>query len=179
MEDSSTRAQLATSYAVSEGLSAAAPWGLASTGAVCAAHKWHAGFSRSLGVSGKCALAIMPPLFVFSLAGEHAVNRLMSQREAVVEKSERKSGGFTGHIKAVNFLMDHTLVCFGLAVAPMYGAILHYELKRPRPSTWRLSHSIIHTRVYGQAAAIASLVTIFGAKDFLGKMGAPWDLDDE
>lgn len=59
-----------------------------------------------------------------------------------------------------------------------YGTILHYELKRPRPPTWRLSHAIIHTRVYGQAAAIASLLTIFGTKDFLGKMGAPWPLED-
>ena len=54
-------------------------------------------------------------------------------------------------------------------------------------STWgdggergrRRSHAIIHTRVYGQAAAIASVLTIFGLKDLLGKMGAPWPLDED
>ena len=61
----------------------------------------------------------------------------------------------------------------------MYGAILTHELRKPRPSTWRLSHAIIHTRVFGQAAAIFSLVCVFGLKDVMRKMGAPFPLHDD
>ena len=41
---------------------------------------------------------------------------------------------------------------------------------------WRLSHALIHTRVFGQAAAVGSLVLVFGFKDALRKMGAPFGI---
>ena len=117
-----SRAERATSYAVTEGLRSAAPWGVASTSAVWLGHKFHAGFARSLGVSGKCALAITPPLFVFALAGEHAVHRLHRDGAAAVEETAARparGAGFTGHLRCANFLMDHTLACFAMVVAPM------------------------------------------------------------
>ena len=57
-----------------------------------------------------------------------------------------------------------------------YGAILANELSKPRYEGWRLSHALIHTRVFGQAAAVGSLVLVFGFKDALRKMGAPFEI---
>ena len=60
-----------------------------------------------------------------------------------------------------------------MVITPMYGAILHSELPKPRYGGWRLSHAVIHTRVYGQAAAVGSLVLVFGFKD-ARQSGAPF-----
>ena len=179
------RAQRATGVAVTEGIKAMVPWGIASTSAVWAGHKFHAGFARSLGVSGKVALAISPPFFAFVLAGEHAVNRVVREKDDQVFSKDGKAvvaarqQGSTWHLRGINFFMEHTLASFGLIITPIYGAILHHELSKPRPPTWRFSHAIIHTRVLGQAAAVISLVTVFGLKDFLSKAGAPYDIGDD
>ena len=73
----------------------------------------------------------------------------------------------------------HKFICFGAIITPMYGAILSNELAKPRPPTWRFSHAIIHTRVFGQAAAVVSLVLCFGFKDIMTKAGAPFDVGDD
>ena len=176
------KAQAATQVAVSEGMASAVPWAVASSAAVVAGHKFHAGFARSLGVSGKVALAISPPFFAFILAGEHAVSRLNRNDGAFAARDEAAAvapRGQTWHLRAANFFHAHTLICFGALITPMYGAILSHELAKPRPPTWRFSHAIIHTRVFGQAAAIGSLVLCFGAKDAMTKAGAPFDVGDD
>ncbi|KAH8062254.1 hypothetical protein JL722_3168 [Aureococcus anophagefferens] len=68
-------AKNATAIAVTEGLSSAFPVALASGAAIGLGHKFHAGFAKNVGASGKVAMAIMPPFFAFVLAGEHAINR--------------------------------------------------------------------------------------------------------
>ena len=59
----------------------------------------------------------------------------------------------------------------------MYALILGNELSKPRYEGWRLSHALIHTRVFGQAAAVGSLILVFGFKDALRRMGAPFPVD--
>ena len=74
-------------------------------------------------------------------------------------------------------IWDASLVNCRRGSARRYGAILHSELSKPRYEGWRLSHAVIHTRVYGQAAAVGSLVLVFGFKDILRQSGAPFKVE--
>lgn len=47
----------------------------ATTTGVVGAHVYVPGFRKALGSSGKAALVVMPSLFVFALATEHAMNQ--------------------------------------------------------------------------------------------------------
>ena len=58
-------------------------------------------------------------------------------------------------------IWDASFIVDARGSARRYGAILHSELSKPRYEGWRLSHALIHTRVYGQAAAVGSLVLVF------------------
>eukprot|EP00629_Pelagomonadales_sp_RCC1024_P012601 CAMPEP_0119272364 /NCGR_PEP_ID=MMETSP1329-20130426/8575_1 /TAXON_ID=114041 /ORGANISM="Genus nov. species nov., Strain RCC1024" /LENGTH=182 /DNA_ID=CAMNT_0007272427 /DNA_START=179 /DNA_END=724 /DNA_ORIENTATION=+ len=166
------RAQAAQYDAATTGLKAAAPWAVVSGAAVYAAHHSWPAFRRSLGVSGKLSLAIMPPFVAFNLVGEHTVlGHIRRTGDLDDEAAAPTREGPTWHLRAANAFMDHTLLSFGAIIAPMYAGILYHELSKPRYEGWKLSHAIIHTRVMGQAAAVASLVLTFGFKDFLRQMG--------
>lgn len=73
-------------------------------------------------------------------------------------------------------IWDASFIVDARGSARRYGAILANELSKPRYEGWRLSHALIHTRVFGQAAAVGSLVLVFGFKDALRKMGAPFEI---
>lgn len=82
----------------------------------------------------------------------------------------------TWHLRAANLFCEHTLLSFAAVITPMYGAIAWSEFNKPRYEGWRFSHALIHTRVFGQAAAVGSLVLVFGLKDVLRKSGAPFEI---
>ena len=169
----SARAQQATTSAASAGLASALPWGLASTAAVAAGAKFSPAFAKATSPSARVALAISPPLFAFFLAGDLTIHREAKSRGDAVEARS----GATWPLQLANAFYNHTLIAFGMVITPMYGAILHSELSKPRYEGWRLSHAVIHTRVYGQAAAVGSLVLVFGFKDILRQNGAPFKVE--
>ena len=169
----SASAQQAQRSAASAGLASALPWGLASTAAVAAGSKFSPAFAKSTSPSARVALAISPPLFAFFLAGDLRVHHDAKNRGDVA--TARSSS--TWPLRLANAFYNHTLIAFGMVITPMYGAILHSELSKPRYEGWRLSHAIIHTRVYGQAAAVGSLVLVFGFKDILRQSGAPFKVE--
>ena len=169
----SAGAQQAQRSAASAGLASALPWGLASTAAVAAGCKFSPAFAKATIPSTRVALAISPPLFAFFLAGDLQIHRDAKSRGDVA--TARASS--TWPLRLANAFYNHTLVAFGLVITPMYGAILHSELSKPRYEGWRLSHAVIHTRVYGQAAAVGSLVLVFGFKDILRQNGAPFKVE--
>ena len=168
----SAGAQQAQRSAASAGLASALPWGLASTAAVAAGCKFSPAFAKATIPSTRVALAISPPLFAFFLAGDLQIHRDAKSRGDVA--TARSSS--TWPLQLANAFYNHTLIAFGMVITPMYGAILHSELSKPRYEGWRLSHALIHTRVFGQAAAVGSLVLVFGFKDALRKMGAPFEI---
>jgi hypothetical protein len=173
----SKKAQGAMNDALSNALTTAAPWLAISSAAVYAANSYWPAFRKSFGASGKTSLIIMPPIVAYNLAGEASVLRSLradADGEAVATPSKRT--GMTWHLKAANLFCEHTLLSFAVVITPMYGAILANELSKPRYEGWRLSHALIHTRVFGQAAAVGSLVLVFGFKDALRKMGAPFEI---
>ena len=169
----SAGAQQAQRSAASAGLASALPWGLFSTGAVAAGTKFSPAFAKATSPSARVALAISPPLFAFFLAGDLRVHHDAKNRGDVA--TARSSS--TWPLRLANAFYNHTLIAFGMVITPMYGAILHSELSKPRYEGWRLSHAVIHTRVYGQAAAVGSLVLVFGFKDVLRQNGAPFKVD--
>ena len=173
----SKKAQGAMNDALSNALTTAAPWLAISSAAVYAANSYWPAFRKSFGASGKTSLIIMPPIVAYNLAGEASVLRSLradADGEAVAAPSKRT--GMTWHLRAANLFCEHTLLSFAAVITPMYGAILASELAKPRYEGWRLSHALIHTRVFGQAAAVGSLVLVFGFKDALRKMGAPFEI---
>ena len=173
----SRKAQGAMNDALSNALTTAAPWLAISSAAVYAANSYWPAFRKSFGASGKTSLIIMPPIVAYNLAGEASVLRSLradADGEAVAAPSKRT--GMTWHLRAANLFCEHTLLSFAVVITPMYGAILANELSKPRYEGWRLSHALIHTRVFGQAAAVGSLVLVFGFKDALRKMGAPFEI---
>ena len=167
--------------------------------------RYSAAFRRSLGVSGKVSVAMMPAVspvwcfkihsslyvalrgrfsaqlmipsqvIAFNLAGEASVLRsLRTDAEGGAAPAEAgKALSFPK--RAANVFCEHTLLSFGVIIAPLYGGILYSELTKPRYEGWRLSHALIHTRVFGQAAAVGSLVLVFGLKDALRRNGAPFE----
>ncbi|CAH0377690.1 unnamed protein product [Pelagomonas calceolata] len=169
----SAGAQQAQRSAASAGLASALPWGLASTGAVAAGCKFSPAFAKATSPSARVALAISPPLFAFFLAGDLRVHHDAKSRGDVATARS----GATWPLRLANAFYNHTLIAFGMVITPMYGAILHSELSKPRYEGWRLSHAVIHTRVYGQAAAVGSLVLVFGFKDILRQSGAPFKVE--
>ena len=169
----SAGAQQAQRSAASAGLASALPWGLASTAAVAAGCKFSPAFAKATIPSTRVALAISPPLFAFFLAGDLQIHRDAKNRGDVA--TTRSSS--TWPLRLANAFYNHTLIAFGMVITPMYGAILHSELSKPRYEGWRLSHAVIHTRVYGQAAAVGSLVLVFGFKDILRQSGAPFKVE--
>ena len=169
----SASAQQAQRSAASAGFASALPWGLASTAAVVAGSKFSPAFAKSTSPSARVALAISPPLFAFFLAGDLRVHHDAKNRGDVA--TARSSS--TWPLRLANAFYNHTLIAFGMVITPMYGAILHSELSKPRYEGWRLSHAVIHTRVYGQAAAVGSLVLVFGFKDILRQSGAPFKVE--
>jgi len=169
----SAGAQQAQRSAASAGLASALPWGLASTAAVAAGCKFSPAFAKATIPSTRVALAISPPLFAFFLAGDLQIHRDAKSRGDVA--TARSSS--TWPLQLANAFYNHTLIAFGMVITPMYGAILHSELSKPRYEGWRLSHAVIHTRVYGQAAAVGSLVLVFGFKDILRQNGAPFKVE--
>jgi hypothetical protein len=169
----SAGAQRAQRSAASAGFASALPWGAASTAAVLAGSKFSPAFAKSTSPSARVALAISPPLFAFFLAGDLRVHHDAKNRGDVATARS----GATWPLRLANAFYNHTLIAFGMVITPMYGAILHSELSKPRYEGWRLSHAVIHTRVYGQAAAVGSLVLVFGFKDVLRQNGAPFKVD--
>jgi hypothetical protein len=169
----SASAQQAQRSAASAGLASALPWGLASTAAVGAGWKFSPAFAKATSPSARVALAISPPLFAFFLAGDLRVHHEAKSRGDVATAQASS----TWPLRLANAFYNHTLIAFGMVITPMYGAILHSELSKPRYEGWRLSHAIIHTRVYGQAAAVGSLVLVFGFKDILRQSGAPFKVE--
>ena len=140
------------------------------TAAVAAGCKFSPAFAKATIPSTRVALAISPPLFAFFLAGDLQIHRDAKNRGDVATARS----GATWPLQLANAFYNHTLIAFGMIITPMYGAILHSELSKPRYEGWRLSHAVIHTRVYGQAAAVGSLVLVFGFKDILRQNGAPF-----
>mmetsp|Transcript_11526 Transcript_11526/g.35511 ORF Transcript_11526/g.35511 Transcript_11526/m.35511 type:complete len:185 (-) Transcript_11526:103-657(-) len=171
----SQKAKQAENDALFSALKAAAPWAIATPAAVWAANTYSAAFRRSLGVSGKVSVAMMPAVIAFNLAGEASVLRsLRTDAEGGAAPAEAgKALSFPK--RAANVFCEHTLLSFGVIIAPLYGGILYSELTKPRYEGWRLSHALIHTRVFGQAAAVGSLVLVFGLKDALRRNGAPFE----
>ncbi|KAJ1455887.1 hypothetical protein M885DRAFT_518753 [Pelagophyceae sp. CCMP2097] len=165
--------------AVKNALSKAIPTFAITSAAVFAANKYSATFRKSLGVSGKVALAITPPLFMFSLYGEKTIIHDLRNTRSGPAADKVEASPFLVLHQAANYCFDHTLICLAGLCTPMYAGILYHELHKPRGPSWKFSHAVIHTRVLGQAAAIFSLVTVFGAKEFMKSQGGKFVIPGE
>lgn len=153
--------------AVTVGMYQAIPFAAASFTGVWYAHKYIPSFSRALGPSGKVALAISPAIAAWSYFSEVSIGKAL-------KGDAPESKQLTLAQSLANFWCENTLVAYLGVVTPLYATILGHELSKPRPPGWKFSHAIIHTRVLGQAAAVCSLVFVFGGREYLKRSGAPF-----
>ena len=169
----SAGAQQAQRSAASAGLASALPWGLASTAAVAAGSKFSPAFAKSTSPSARVALAISPPLFAFFLAGDLRVHHDAKNRGDVA--TARSSS--TWPLRLANAFYNHTLIAFGMVITPMYGAILHSELSKPRYEGWRLSRGHPHARLRSSSRGRVVWSWSSASRTWLGQNGAPFKVD--
>lgn len=165
-----------TWVAITNGAWKSLPVGVFSCSAVWYANSNSKAFARSLGPSGKVALAISPWMAAWSYFSEVGIGKALEQNfaEQVRESRETEKSALPLKLRAANFFYENTLGAYLCVVAPIYCTILGHELSKPRPPGWQFSHAIIHTRVLGQAAAVGSLIVVFGGREVLKKNGAPF-----
>ncbi|KAJ8605753.1 hypothetical protein CTAYLR_008480 [Chrysophaeum taylorii] len=188
MSENSTKSQFGdekttnvTWVAVTNGLWKSLPVGLLSFGGVWYAHKQWSSFSRAVGPSGKIALAISPFMAAWSYFSEVGIEGALSRSldEQAKDGLDVSRSELAFKLRAANYFYENTLSAYLGVVIPFYGMILGHELSKPRPPGWRFSHAIIHTRVLGQAAAVGSLIAVFGTREVLKRNGAPFGKADE
>jgi len=165
-----------TWVAVTNGLWKSFPVGVATCSGVWYANANSKVFARSLGPSGKVALAVSPWLAAWSYFSEVGIGKALDANLAIQdsEHAETEVVDLPLELRAANYFYENTLAAYLCVVLPIYASILGHELSKPRPPGWQLSHAIIHTRVLGQAAAVGSLIAVFGGREVLKKNGAPF-----
>mmetsp|Transcript_36740 Transcript_36740/g.66659 ORF Transcript_36740/g.66659 Transcript_36740/m.66659 type:complete len:207 (-) Transcript_36740:105-725(-) len=174
---------IALEYGLKEGFRAFFLTGLLSGSAVLLANRYSRRFANSLGVSGKLALAISPPLFAFSLKAEHKVTEVSRNPQhfgiSLPKKLEdrttvQKVQTLKPHHLFANYAYEHPFqLILGTAV-PSYLGIFYLTNKG---SHLLLSQKIMHTRVYGQGMIVAAFLGTMMFRDMMERRGGVFVAD--
>mmetsp|Transcript_31923 Transcript_31923/g.55138 ORF Transcript_31923/g.55138 Transcript_31923/m.55138 type:complete len:199 (-) Transcript_31923:129-725(-) len=170
---------LALEHGLKEGFKAFLQVGLLSGGAVLLANRYSRGFASRLGVSGKWALAISPPLFAFSLSAEHKVTEvsrnpdqygivLKSDGEDDVPRAPPQLQKLQLQHQLANYAYEHPFQLILCTAVPSYLGIFRMTNKG---SHLALSQKIMHTRVYGQGVVITVLLGTMIFRDMMDRRG--------
>lgn len=165
------RKKKVTSISLQTGLEAALKVSLFSVPTILALTKYYKPFTRSVGVSGRTALAITPPLFAFGLVSEQVASRLATpdSYESYV-RAERQSSTIALHHQVANYIYFHPFkVIFGLGVPTVAGIFM---IKGGESDGHlKFSQRIMHTRVIGQASILTILAGTMAFYDYMDKRG--------
>jgi len=168
--------EMSINAAVREGLKYAVATGILSGGAVAAGLKYSSRFRKATGVSGRVALAISPPFFMFALMSELAVidsKRNPRKYGITAEHCEelgeanrpKKLARLSIHHNVANWIYSHPIfTMIGIAV-PTYGGIFYRE--HARSPNLKFSQKVMHTRVFGQAAILAICLGGMTFRDYM------------
>mmetsp|Transcript_16278 Transcript_16278/g.20132 ORF Transcript_16278/g.20132 Transcript_16278/m.20132 type:complete len:188 (-) Transcript_16278:227-790(-) len=164
------RKKQVTHISLMTGLEAGAKIGIISVPAVLALTKYYAPFRQNLGVSGRTAMAIIPPLFAFGLVSEQVASRLATPDSYAnhVLSQQAEQSKIAIHHRAANWAYDHPVKSLIFGSVAAVGTV--FALKG-RETHLKFSQRVLHTRVLGQASVLGILVGTMVFHDFMNKRG--------
>ena len=83
-------------------------------------HRYWPAFNKSLGVSGKVSVAMMPAVIAYNLVGEHSVLEDLRADADGGREAALAASSLPWYKRAANTFCDHTLLSFGAVITPMY-----------------------------------------------------------
>ena len=182
-------AALVADEAAYKGAAAAAATAACSAALVYKANARYAAL-RLLGAGPKSAMIAVPTIGAFALKSHLVVahanadpSRYFGQvpDDDVKQIVRRPSAGLyrtslSSMQKFANFVYENPFkVILGIS-APMYGAIFYRECTHPDTASMLLSQRVIHTRVYGQAIAIATTIGVTAFTKSMDANGGPYQI---
>ncbi|GAB9471121.1 Ubiquinone biosynthesis protein coq7 [Globisporangium polare] len=187
MNHSKETRDIISMHAYKSGLKAGAlAAAVAATGVYTANTHWTA-FRTRLGVSGKWALVVSSFLGVFTVVAEKRILHgarnpelyLASLDPNYVSNQVNVNRNLKFHERAANFLYDHPYRMLAGIGVPLVGGIFAYQSTNHAIAR---SQQIMHTRLYGQGAVVALLLSSMAFHDYMLKRGrfvAPQDAEEE
>ena len=159
---------IVASSARQQGTLGALAAGVVSSSIVFGLTRFSPRFRAFTGVSGKTALVVTPMFGAFTLKSHLAVSTATKDPEGfgAVATTASKSAASVAQASlmpwhtAANIVYDHPCKTIAGIAGPLYAAIFYKESTNPATANMLLSQRLIHTRVYGQAVAIATTVFV-------------------
>mmetsp|Transcript_14685 Transcript_14685/g.16646 ORF Transcript_14685/g.16646 Transcript_14685/m.16646 type:complete len:188 (-) Transcript_14685:1026-1589(-) len=158
-----------TKISLTTGLEAAFKIGIVSIPTALVLTKYWKPFTRNLGVSGRTAVAIIPPLFAFGLVSEQVASRLASPEAYASHVAQQKeTKRIAIHHQIANYAYNYPIkTLVGLSI-PMVGGIFAYKGTSSHLNT---TQRVLHTRVLGQASVLSLLVGTMLFHDYMDRHG--------
>mmetsp|Transcript_9218 Transcript_9218/g.12205 ORF Transcript_9218/g.12205 Transcript_9218/m.12205 type:complete len:189 (+) Transcript_9218:76-642(+) len=175
-------------HALYEGGKAFIKAGIISSVLVLAANRFSPSFRKTLGISGKVALAISPPIFFFSLRAEHtATDASRNPEKYGIPTDEKGTAALEAkdkyileklqpHHIAANYAYEHPFQLILALAVPSYSTIFYATNKGKHLA---LSQKIMHTRVYGQGVVLSVLLGTMMFRDFMDRRGGVYTVQGD
>lgn len=131
-------------------------------------------FNTKMNVSARTAVAIMPPVLIFTFVSEQIASRLANPN-AFLKDIHRRST-LPPWKQYANFVADHPFENLFISSVPLIAYIFKNKLNEEALS---LSQRIMHTRVLGQFSVLTLLAINMGFYDYMKKHGKflePWEM---
>jgi len=155
------------SHAARSGLLASIAAGAISGALVLAANRLSPRFRSALGVSGKTALVVTPTAFTFfaksHLTVAHATadpTGYLGRTTGEAPQRQEPLGKLQPWHRVANAVSSNPFKTIVGIAAPLYALIFYRESTHPSTANMLLSQRLIHTRVYGQAIAVLTTVSV-------------------
>ena len=168
-----------TKVAFTAGLQAFGVAALASGGAVLGLLRFSPLFRRSLGISGKTALVVMPSAFAYTLVSEQTASRMAHPGAFDAAVRGRRITTLSVPQRCANFLYESPMRSLGLLGVPVVATIFVAKGRSPHLSFWT---RLFHTRVLGQASVLSLLLSLALFHDWMDKRGLyleEWEKEDQ
>jgi hypothetical protein len=155
----------------------AALWGLPFSAGVLAAVKYSPLFRARTNTSSRVAMAISPALLLFAFRSERTLYRANMNPEAFGIKTRlsdsspvmpQTASTLPWYGNTANYLYTHPFQMVAGMALPAVGGILWEQRKHPH---LKFSQQIMHTRVFGQMAAVSILITTMVFRDLMSRTG--------
>jgi Hypoxia induced protein conserved region len=181
-QDPSTARDIIATHAYTSGLRAGAMTACVTGPAVLLANRYVPTFRSRLGVSGKWGLVVMSFMGAFAIvsdnrlvAGARNPEKYMASLDPNYnEHTIQKKRQLQWHQRFANFVYDHPyrgLISMGV---PTVAGIYMYQRTN---KLIQHSQQIMHTRIYGQGAVVALLLSSMAFHDYMHKHGRFEEVD--
>ncbi len=175
---SEEKKKLVTQEAMKHGLMNTVKVAAITVPAVLLLHRYNPLFRRGLGVSGKTATAVMPPLFAFAFTSEQIASKMGNPDAFKHAMSADSKTTLPMYKLAANYIYTKPVNTLVMVSSPIVAGI--YIAKGGAGLS--LSMRLMHTRVLGQFSVLSVLVGTMIFYDYMSKRGRflePWEAELE